>query len=901
MLRRVRSFWRALTGRSRFEREMDEELRFHLEERIGDLMRSGLPPGEAARRARLEFGNPEAWQDRCRESRGLGVVDALHGDVRFAWRSIRKNILVSATIVATLALGIGANTAMFGVLHSVLSPASYPNADRLVFLTGELTRPDHTISTMGWSYPKLNDLRQILTSFESIAAFAPIDVNVTGPGEAERVRAEIVTADYFRTLGVHPAIGDLFLLDGPDAPASVVLSEALWRRRFSADPAIVGTTVNLNRDSYTIVGVAPASFAGETSRAELWVSIAMTPRLSTNPTRLQQRMAHWLTPVARVRPGVTLERANEDLKQAVATMEAAQPSGPLLPDGRSAWSGLVEPLLAAKVDPNVRRSVSIVLASVACVLLVSCMNLASVLLGRGVARRRELAVRLAIGASRTAIVRQLLTESLLLAAIGGVLGLGIAAAGLRILTVLGFEIPAAPGAPFLRNVDLALVSVSDPVVVVYAVLLAIAAGVLFSLVPALQATRVDILDALKGSGTGWLIGRRRAGSPKLRRGLIGAQIALAVMLLAAAGLLLRTFDRLLATEIGVDGEGVLTFRVDLPPTQYTSERTTLFLAALTEALRSVPGVLAVAASNALPVQGQHEMTSLAVDRVALNGDAGIHMVGVEYFDALRIPLVRGRLLTDTDRGSAARVALINESTARRITLLHGDPLGRRISLGLNGWNLSGDAEIVGIVGDVKYQLLTMPVATDVYLSVAQRPAPRAFFVLRTSGKPATLVPAIRRRVAALDPALPIYAVRTMDEIVAGATAGPRFTSLMLGLFSSMALLIACVGLYGTLAHSIAARTREIGIRIALGAAPGTVARLVSREVAIVTLAGLAAGLLGARLMGRAVAGLLYQVEPTDPATLLAVSALIAASACLAGFLPARRATRISPLVALKEE
>jgi putative ABC transport system permease protein len=900
MLSKLRSVWIALRRRSAFERDMDEELRFHLERRADDLVRAGMAPAQAVRHARLEFGNPEACQDRCRESRGLGVADALRSDLRYAWRSLRKNALLSTTVIATLALGIGANAAMFGVLYSILSPVSYPDADRLVFLNCRVTLPDHSTREFGWSYPKFTHLVEATTAFESIAAAGVIDLNLTSPGSAERVRGEIVSADYFSTLGVDATVGNLRLPDDPAAPAFVVLSESLWRRRFGANAGVVGSTIELNRTPFTVVGIAPASFIGETGPAEFWVSIAMTPLVSSNPARLQLRMAHWLVVVARLRPGITLARADDDVKLAVRRMEESLPSGAPLPDGRPAWDGTIVPLVDAKIDPTVRKSVGVLVIAVGCVLVIACLNLASLLLGRAVARRREVAVRLAIGASRATIVRQFLTESLLLAAIGGVCGFAVAGTGLRLLTQFGFEVPALPGAPFARNVDLQFVRLDALPVVAYGALMALISGLIFGIVPALQASKLEVAEALKGNRESWLAGRRRAGAPTLRRGLLIAQIALAVVLLTGAGLMIRTFERLLATRIGIDSDNVLTLRLDLPPRQYGPDQAARFLKELTARLDRLPGVEAVSVTNALPLQGQTERTSAAIDDVLLTEEAGVHMVGAEYFDAFRIPLVRGRLLNEHDRASSRRVAVISETLARRYTLFP-DPIGRRLTLGLNGWGGPGEAEIVGIVGDVKYQLLTMPFGSDVYLSYEQRPPVRAFFVLRTNVDSAFLARAIRGHVAELDRALPIYAVRPMSDVVAGATAGTRSISLLLALFSALALLLASVGLYGALAYSVSARTREIGIRMALGAEPLRVLRLVGREVLIVGIAGLAAGLLGARLTGQVMAGLLYQVEPTDPATSLAVSLVLMASAGVAGLLPARRASRINPIVALRDE
>jgi putative ABC transport system permease protein len=896
MVARIRSLWRAVTRRSSFEREMDEELRFHLDQRTDDLVRGGLTRAQAERRARIELGNPEAWQDRCRESRGLGWIDALAIDLRYGWRTIRKQALLSATIVATLAIGIGANTAMFSVLHSILAPVAYPDADRLAILLCRVTLPDHRTPTMGWSYPKLQDLLPSLTAFESVAAAGALDVNLTSPGDAERIRGEIVSGNYFSTLGVRARLGSLRLSDERSRAASVVLSESLWQRRFGGQDAILGATIELNRTPFTVIGVAPASFIGETGRADMWVPLAATPLVLSNPTRLQQRMAHWLTVVGRLGPGVTMAGADENLKLAARRMEAAAPSAP----PPMIWDGTVTPLLEAKIDPAVRKALSILVAAVACVLLIACLNLASVLMNRAVARRREVAIRLAIGAGRGTIVRQFVTESLILAAIGGGLGFVAAAWTLQALNALGFQVPAAPGAPFVRSVDLTLARLDSPAVVAYGALITTVATLLFGILPAVQASTLRILEALKGSGAGWLDGRRSGGAPALRRGLLVGQVALAVVLLASAGLMVRTFDRLLATDIGIDPEGVLTFRLDLPPSAYSPELAARFLERLTDSLQQLPGVRGASAVNGLPLQGQTERTEASIGGVVLSPETGIHMVDAAYFAALRIPLVRGRLLTDEDRASSARVAVISETAARRYAG-SGEPLGRRISLGLNGWSGAGDAEIVGIVGDVKYQLLTMPFGSEVYLSYRQRAPARAFVLLHTDLAPAALIPAVRARVAALDRTLPVYAVRPMTDIVSSASAGPRFTSVLLGVFSGAALLLACVGLYGALAYSVSARTREIGVRMALGAEPRAVRRFVSREIAAVTAAGLVLGLAGAQFAGRFVSGLLYQVEPADPVTLVAVSIVIAAAACLAGYVPARRASRVSPLVALREE
>jgi putative ABC transport system permease protein len=899
----IRTCLRGLFRRGRIESELDAELTFHLEQQIAENLAAGLSAHEARRAALLSVGRPDDIKAVYRDMQRLPVIETMWRDVRYAARGLARAPLFTLIAVATLALGIGANVVIFSVLNAVvLRSLPYPEAERLMIVQITVALPGRAANMAPWSYPKFEDLRAGATAFDAIEGFTPRDVNLAAAEETERVRAELVTGGYFSLLGV-PAIAGRTITpadENKSEPRAVaVVSERLWRRMFASDPSIVGRSVSVNREPVTIVGVAPGDFRGESGNADVWMPVvSLAPPLMNNPNRLRMRMAHWLSVVGRRRATVTPSEADRDLKQVVRRMEEASPSN--TPGGNQpgpSWSGVATPLAEAKVDPVLRRSLLILFGAVGFVLLIAYANLTSLMLSRALTRQREVAVRLAIGASRAALVRHVLAEAMLLGIAGGILAMLIASWGNNALALLRPDGQLAPAAPFVRRMAFDWIDLRDSSTIIFTVALTLTAGIVFGLLPALQTTRVDLGSAMKGS-------LPRGGGPgrvNIRRALLAVQVALAIVLLVGSGLMLRSLSRALTIQLGFTADGLLTFRLDPPRSQYEDEKRGAMLQALTERLRALPGVDAVAVASTLPTRGQNENTSFGVNGAERHGEIGIHMVGPEYFSALHLPLIKGRLLTDADRTHSPRVAVINETFARR-QFGGEDPLGQRISFGLNGWGEPGqEATIVGVVGDVKYQLVEMPVGFDAYLSYHQRPPIATSFVVRTASDPVSLVNAVRAEVRTVDRTLPPFDVIEMSQLVRDATGRWRFVGVLLTVFAGLAVLLTAAGIYGVLACSVAARTKEIGLRVALGAERLKVIRLVLLEACTICGFGLALGLPTAALLGRSMRRLLYGVDPLDPATLVSVALIVIATALTAAMVPAWRAANVGPLDALRHE
>jgi predicted permease len=827
---------------------------------------------------------------------------ALISDIRHGWRVLRGNPGFTAVAVLTLALGLGANTTIFCLLYSVvLRPLPYPQAGRLmsVYLTVSGNRG---VEKIPWSYPKFEDFRRLNRSFESLAAYTPANFNLTGDGDPERASGELVSPTYFPMLGIHAAAGRLFLPsedDAASAPNVVVISDGLWRRRYGADRGMLGRTIRLNQLPVTVVGILGPGVKGESSTADIWAPIVAAPLLMQNPSRLTGRMSHWHQVLGRLRPGTTLEQARADVEQTVKRMEEAQSSArPGM--GLSQWGAGAERLADAKVDSGIRYSLIVLFAAIGFVLLIACVNLANLLLSRAVARQKDVAVRLSLGATRAALIRQFLIESVLLALLGGLAGLLVAAWGLELLRFLQPEAAGRFWSGYVRAVDADSLKIQGPVVA-FNLLLSLITGLLFGLWPAFRSTRCETSQALKGTG-------EAAASPRgvwrrfnTRGVLVSAQMALALVLLAGAGLTIRSFARLLATDLGVHTDRILTFRIDLPRREYNGPATRTFYRDLTARLAALPGVEAAAVTDALPVRGQANVTPMKVDGQADMKTAAVHQVGFDFFRSMGVPLIRGRLLSEQDNERSRHVALINQSAARR--LFGGqDPLGRRVELWIGGFTKGDERpEIVGIVGDVKFDKVEEPVGTDIYLSYLQSVDATSYVVMRSVADPEGLTAAARAEVNKLDAALPIYDVKTMERHVADATSRARFSTVLLGVFAALALALAAIGVYGVISYSVAARTREIGIRIALGATRANVLRMVLGDGFVLCLAALAAGVPAAFASTRVLASLLYQVKPGDLTTFLAVSTVLAGVALLATFVPARRACAIDPANALRTE
>ncbi len=819
-------------------------------------------------------------------------MDTLRQDLRFAVRTLLRRPLFTAIAVLTLALGIGANTAIFSVVNSVLlAPLPFREPDRLVVVWSsnpeaakKIGLPDELPTSMG----PFNDWRAESRTLDHLSMVASDRATLTGRGEPEILNLVNVTGDLFDLLGTQPLLGRAIQPADEAAGARVaVLSHRLWRRRFGGDPSIVGQALLLAGKPVTVVGVMPPSFAfprgaempagfGFAAEPDLWFSMLLTPE------QRQARGNHDSVCLGRLKPGIDRAVANAEMVALAARLAERYP------DTDRGWSVRVEPL-REQLTGTVRPALLILSGAVALVLLIACINVANLFLAQAAARQKEVAVRTALGASRGRMVRQLLTESLLLALAGGAVGALLAVWSLRALAVL---IPAG-----VRVGGLGL----DGRVLAFTFLLALAAGALAGLAPALQMTRSDLASTLR-DGT-------RAGSMTFRgrrtlRGLVVAETAMAVLLAVGAGLLLRSFTRLTAVNPGFRPRGVLTAEVTLPDSSRPPQIAAFYATAL-ERLRAVPGVEAAGAVSNLPMSGAESLSSFVVEgrprpEPGQSSSADQRVATPGYFETLGVPLYSGRLFRDGDAAEAPRVAVIDETMAR--TYWPGvDPLGKRFHRGSADAKQPNWITVVGVVGNVRNSGLHVEPRPQVYLPETQTTFSTMSLAVRTKGDPRRLAAAVRAAVHTVDPSQAVSNMMTMDEMIDRSLAGRRFNLILLGLFAGLALVLSAVGIYGVMAYSVAQRTREIGLRMALGARRRTVLALVVREAGILTLGGLAAGLILSFLATRLMASLLFGVGTNDPITLTAVSAALALVSLGAAYVPGQRATRVDPMVALRAE
>ncbi|MET0623131.1 MAG: ABC transporter permease [Pyrinomonadaceae bacterium] len=822
-------------------------------------------------------------------------METLRQDVRFGLRTLRKRPGFTLVAVLTLALGIGANSAIFSVVNAVvLRPLPYAAPERLVALWGNLNQKG--FEELELSAPEFVDFRaRGAHVFEDAAAYYEGGFNMTGAGEPERVQGVYATASLFNTLGVAPSRGRAYTAeeDRPGSNDVVVISHSLWRRRFNADPAVAGKSVMLDGRASTILGVMPADFHFPNNDTDIWKPAAFdADLLSPN-----NRGSHFMSAVARLKEGFTLARAGEEVA-ALARAQGAENANSY-PRG---FGASIRPLAEEVVGTSVRTSLFVMLGAVGLVLLIACANVANLLLARASSRRKEVAVRTALGAGRVRIMRQLLTESALLSLAGGAAGLVLALWGIDLLVALAPE-----GTPRVAEVGL------DAGVVAFTFGVSLLTGVVFGLVPALHASKVDLNESLKEGGRGGGEGERRGS---LRGLLVVGEFALALVLLAGAGLLVKSFARVLGESPGFDARGVLTMRLVLPQTKYGSyDGHRAFYSNLFGRLRALPGVEAVGANNLLPLNGNGgSRTFLIEGRPVPPGqpkpEEQLRFITPGYFASMRVPVLRGRDFGERDVQTAPRVAVVSRSMAER----HWpgeEAVGKRIAyagIGRGHDQTPEWIEVVGVVGDVRHRGLDLESKPEIYVPVYQplfsnRPVPplSLYVAVRTSGDPAALAAAVRREVAAVDPEQPVANVRTMEERLAESVAQRRFNMTLLGVFACVALVLAGVGVYGVMAYAVARRTHEIGIRVALGAQRGDVVRLVLRQGMWLALAGVGAGLAGAYAVTRLMSGLLYGVSPTDPLTFVGVALLLAAVGLLACLVPARRATKVDPMTALRYE
>jgi putative ABC transport system permease protein len=879
------------------DQDVRDELAFHLEQRQQEYADRGLEPSAAHAAARRRFGNVEEIATACRgidearernERRASLLID-LRYDLIYAVRSLKASPSFTLVALLTLMLGIGANTAIFSVINAVmLRPLPFRDEGRLVFLWS--TSP--STSRDGLTPGRLKDFRERFTLTEGIAGLSQLTMNLTGSGDPERLAGSSVSSNFFDVLGVAPLLGDTFHAGRAD-DRDVVLSYGLWMRRFAADRGIVGRDVTINGTARRVVAVMPAAFSWPSITArgsssgplpELWVpgtheDIPRTMNEDPNERLAASRQMAYLRAVVRLKPGVTIAQAQQeaDALAAAIARDHREDTG---------YGAMLQPL-REQFFGDVRKPLLVLLVAVAFVLAIACANAASLLLGRAVARHKEMAIRLALGATRGRIVRQLVTESIVLALGGAAGGLLLAWWGRAWL------IASAPGG-ILRVEQTAL----DARVLGFTILVAIVTGVLFGLVPARQVTggRVSS-DLSEGSGRG--TAGRRAG--RTRDLLVAAQIGVALVLLVGAGLLLRSFSALSHVDTGIDTRNLLTFELVLNRKDDPDRQVAFYRDAL-QKIAALPGVRSAGAAVTLPIGGDAFGIPIEVEgqprpQQGQEPRMGYQVVTPAYFATMGMRIREGRDIRESDTADQARVILVNETMARQVWH-DGSPLGRRVRVA--GIDSAAWMTVVGVVADIRHLGPANPPRPELYQPVMQRPFSFMTFVVRTSGDPYTLTGPIRAAIASIDPIQPVSGLRTMDEHVARALSRPRFLSTLVAGFGGLALALSIVGIYGVMAYSVAQRTREIAIRAALGASRAHVLGMILTKALWLSLAGVAGGLAAAAWLTRALTGLLFGVTATDPGTYVIVSALLVLVALVAGGVPAVRALRIDGAVALRQ-
>ena len=866
---------RSLFRRGQVEAELNEELRYHLERQIEVNTAAGMSAEEARYAALRAMHGLDQRKEECRDMRRVRLIEDLWQDFRFSLRSLLKRPGFTAIVLLALALGIGANTAIFSLVNAViLQPLPYPDPDRIVSVFG--TRNRGNSGSVGPT--DFLDYRSQNKTFEQFAASGSsiLPMNLTGSGEPERLNTSAITGNYFDTFGVRPALGRGFSLENEKTGQDhvTVLSHAFWQTRFGGDPNIVNKTINLDGKAYEVLGVLPAEVVLP-QPAQLWVPL----NFDADP-EMKMRNARFLLGIGRLKEGVTLDQAQADTDLIAAQLEQQYP------DSNTGWSLRLIPLREILVGGS-RKMLFILFGAVGFVLLIACANVANLLLVRAAARQKEIAMRTALGAGRLRIIRQMITESLLLAIFGGALGALLAVAGVKLLVSLSED-----SIPRTANVKI------DATVLAFTLLISLATGLLFGLAPAIRTMKENLVDALKDGVRG---GSEATLKNRTRSLLVVFESAIAVMLLIGAGLLIRSLVALQNVDPGFDPNNVLTMRVDLPLQKYnTPEKTSNFFEQLETRVAGLPGVEAVGFITDLPLSGQSNAMPFAVEgrpAVASNTDfPDFRRVNQNYLSAMRIPLRHGRNFTDKEVLQSAKVIVVSQSFVESV-FPNEEALGKRLII----WSgiRNEPYEIIGIVGDIRHQSLQGEPSATMYIPTL---APvRVTLVIRTQGDPLNLVGGVRKEVNALDPDQPIAAVRPMTEWVAMSAAGARYRTTLLGLFALLAMILAATGIYGVMSYSVAQRTQEIGVRMALGARSTDVLKLVVRQGMIPALIGIVVGLAGALALTRVMSSLLFGVTERDPITFGVVAALLIVVAFIACFGPARRATRVDPLLALRCE
>jgi putative ABC transport system permease protein len=815
-------------------------------------------------------------------------METLLQDIRYGLRMLLKSPGFTAMAVITLALGIGGNTAMFSIVHSVLlKPLPFPNSERLISVNETDSRRPGLPDT--FSYPDFFDYRAQNRTFEGMATYRDASFNLTGVGQPQHLDGQVVSSDFFSVLGVKPALGRGFRREEEQAGRwVVVVSHQLWQSKFGSDPNIVGRTITLDNRSYTVIGVAPASFEFpvEYPAPQLWGSMARDadPGGGTPATAPENRGAHFLSVIGRLKPGVTLAQAQTETDLIARRLAHQYPDS----NTRRAVTVLIPQL--QRMVGNVRPALLVLLAAVGFVLLIACANVANLLLAQASKRQREITLRAALGAPRRRLVRQLLTESLLLGVAGGGLGLGLAS--WILVAIVHFE---SGNIPRLDHEGLNLV------VLAFTALVSIAASLLFGLAPAWQTARTDLAETLREGGRG---AAGAAHSNRLRSGLVIAETAIGVVLLVGAGLLLRSFQQLIRVDPHFNPHYLLALDVNLPSSRYNDQQTVLFYDQLLAKLRALPGVDAASAAWPLPFSGNDATISFEIQgRPSPPGQhpfAALAVVSPGYFHTLGIALLRGREFNLRDDAKSPPVVIVSQNFARQY-FSNQNPIGQHMRPGI-GDEKAPMREIVGVVADIKHDSLSDDFDPRYYLPYSQGMfGPQPSIVLRSAGNPVTQLDAVSSAIHGMDKELAVFNVHTMDEMMSNSANQPRFNAFLFSLFAAVALLLTAIGLYGVMAYSVVQKTHEIGIRMALGADPSDLLRMVLQRAVVLVGAGLGVGIAIGLGVTRFLASMLFAVHPLDWPTYAAVAAVLMGVGLLAGYVPARRASRVDPMVALRYE
>ena len=879
---------RNLLTRSRIDCEIAEELAAHLDMRAEHNETAGMDRNEARRKAHIRFGNATVIRERTAEIDVALSLERFWADVRFALRQLRRAPGFSITTILILSLGIGACTAIFSAVKPILiDPLPYPQARRLMMLweAAKEGQPLHT--TVGTFY----GLQERSHSFAAIAVLKPWQPAIASAANQsvgpERLDGQRVSAAFFRTLGIAPRLGRDFDAseDRVNGPSVVILSDRLWHRRFAADPGIVGHEVRLNDTLFTVVGVMPADFEDVLEpAAELWAPLQYDVSLPPDG----REWGHHLRMVARLREGVNREQARGEADAILAVLARLYPKGYESTGGAPA--GILVNPLQGDLTLSVRPALFAIAGATLLVLVIACVNVTNLLLARSGQRRAEFAMRAALGAARGRLTRQLLTESLLLAGLGGIVGLGIALAGVRALVVL-----SPPGLPRLGAIGF------DSGVFFFALGIVALTGLVVGLVPAIQSARQDLQTAMRE--TGHTISGRRHWT---RSALVVSEVALAMVLLICAGLLLRSMQKLLATDPGFDAGHLLTMQVQASGHRYSDFASTsrLFDQAR-ERVQHMPGVVAAGFTSQLPLSGESDVYGIEFDGQRGPGSASAfrYAVSPAYLEAMRIPLLRGRLLNEGDKVGAPGAVLLSEALARRV-FAGGDPIGKRLRVGPDVGHADRPwATVVGVVGNVKQESLAVVDEDAFYLPAAQWAwaDPVQSLVVRTSGDPAAMASLLRNAIWSIDPDVPVVRVTAMSRLLTSTEAERHFVLMLFAAYAIAGLILAATGIYGVLSGSVTERTREIGVRAALGASRAGLLSLVLRQGMTLAVAGVAFGLAGAAVASRGVAALLFGISVFDPLTYCGVAVILLCIVAVACLLPARRAATIDPMQALRSE